>query len=345
MGTKGENAELGKRGIAGSRTGSLYLGLCAVESSGYEWITPDAVDIEHGYRDGAPGLRYYSDQRGRPSFGGGVGLWPAYSPATPVDTPDRMGPFLVACDIAGPMERTHFDPMASRSLVQDFLLIREAANDDAALRRSILRFANSYGLLGFRQLWSPDHGPAESLASWHIEVFKFGLCRDLAKVLLQTTAKETANLSAIFRPIIDQRPGCYEPRTPPPYPLRDFNPHFDWGSSFGQLPDTSIRVEASRFVIAMLNFQINMHVSPVLDIRPGRPMLLVPRNLLGALYLSLAMKLNHGKTAEVRTCENPECGTPITSGRKRRFCTRPCRDRYDYLRDTGQLPNDTPGQT
>lgn len=317
-------------------------GLWARPTAGYRWEGVWSLSRRTFEHYGQP---IFANRLGRSSL--------VYDARRAVDSEDANGPLLCEPHLVAENAWVEYDPVRETDLVKSFLKIGGVPASQSFQpvkdfpsqgrnieERSIKRFADRFGLLGFRLLNVGDQigGPmGESLTSWREEIHKFRCLHDLCIAMKDKSNEGAENLARLYDRILvsgsDYHPGIR---------LRDFVNFDDYliradlraGRGEEPLP---IRERASELARDMLNKELDLHVSVRLDVRRA-PVALVPHNLIGAIYLQFAVRLNGG-ALEVRLCKNPECRSPLSEARSNKeFCDSKCKDRYNYLRRTGRIP-------
>lgn len=299
-------------------------GLWIHPTASFEWLEAREVDLSSaaGYVD-------------RQYVGGVDGSRPVYDEQSARHPDDLAGPFLCEPSPNVPNAWLNFDPLGERDLSTSFARLGELRVGDASSRSAVCEFAKRYGFLGFRMLPIESAGGevlrfGESLRSWQLEAFKFGSLRTLCRAVRDRKgdagALEDAMRTVEFAR--SARDGAGFPLQLRDYGLDDPFIRLDLDPERG----TRAAIESARRVARdLLNYQLGQHVSIRVDVRKA-PLVLAPRNLLGAIYLQFAFRLNRG-ALDVQVCANPECQAPLTNARSnKRFCDRKCISRFNYLK-------------
>ena len=245
------------------------------------------------------------------------------------------GPWIVANRENGYNNpRKFYDPMEHRTLHRKFAALRPTHD-------GIIEFAEEFGLLGAYfensvSMYPPFFDAAEPVEFWYDEI-RFVL--ELLDLLEQSQDEELAH--EYWLPIAKEQLEQLG------WGVRHKEDGIDWGFFFVK-HTRAVASYAKRFVIqtksghafsndlkysdlarvkleSQLNTMLSLWVRPTIEAVPGSPLMLRPRNLLGAIYALFAEEII-GATRPIKKC--PGCGKwfqPLDSRKK--TCSDKCRQR------------------
>jgi len=230
---------------------------------------------------------------------------------------------------------TPYNPLQERRLLKDFVSIPYHKSDVDAAKEAITRFTQKYGFLGARMLYE-DHETlgriiGETLPFWREQVYKLNLLTRVQKAINCENGADRSQRTDAKDFLERIMPNHSFDNGIPPWEniiVPDFQrPCWPLTSAMQNLWDPPNVFAKARLLLSYyVNLELERHVYLSASVGRPDPLILIPKNLLGCLYVNFTIA-NPTAARGVKYCK--DCGDPIPKERNGNaiFCSQACKER------------------